>query len=193
MNRSELKAFAKEQLAGNHFTMIFLMIVFVAVFGICGMIPLIGAVVAILIASPISLGYLNANIKLIKGEEINIGDLFGQMHLFGKSIWLNIQISVFTTLWSLLFFIPGIIKSLSYSAAKYILIANPELSAGEALEKSMKLMDGHKMELFFLQLSFILWEILIAITFGVAGFYVIPYMNATMANFYIKIGAINKV
>lgn len=193
MNRSELKTFAKEQLAGNHFTMIFLMIVFVAVLGICGMIPIVGAIITILIASPISLGYLNANIKLIKGEEISIGDLFGQMHLFGKSVWLNIQISVFITLWSLLFFVPGIIKSLSYSAAKYILIANPELSAGEALKKSMELMDGHKMELFLLQLSFILWEILTAITFGVAGFYVIPYMNATMANFYIKIGAVNKV
>jgi uncharacterized membrane protein len=49
------------------------------------------------------------------------------------------------------------------------------------------MMDGHKMEAFVLLLSFILWFFLIGITFGIAAIYVVPYLNATMVNFYNKI------
>ena len=45
-------------------------------------------------------------------------------------------------------------------------------------------MNGHKMELFLLQLSFIGWMFLSALTFGILILYVGPYMEATMARFY---------
>lgn len=67
---------------------------------------------------------------------------------------MNILVSIFTFLWSLLFFIPGLVKGLAYSVAPYILAINPDVTASEAIAKSMKLMNGHKMELFILQLSF---------------------------------------
>lgn len=69
----------------------------------------------------------------------------------------------------------------------YVLADNPELTASEALAKSQSIMRGHKMELFILQLSFIGWFFLVGITFGIAAIYVLPYMSATMANFYNSI------
>ena len=85
---------------------------------------------------------------------------------------------------SLLLVIPGIIKVFSYAAAPFILADNPELTAREALSESKRIMDGHKFDLFVLQLSFFWWSILSAITFGIAYIYVVPYFQATMANFY---------
>jgi uncharacterized membrane protein len=61
------------------------------------------------------------------------------------------------------------------------------MPALEAIDKSKEMMNGHKMELFVLNLSFIGWGLLCAITFGIAGIWVIPYMNATIANFYKSI------
>ena len=62
--------------------------------------------------------------------------------------------SIYTFLWSLLLIIPGVIKGLSYSMTPFILTDKPELSANEAIELSMKMMDGHKMDLFVLLLIF---------------------------------------
>ena len=43
------------------------------------------------------------------------------------------------------------------------------------------------MDLFVIFLSFIGWGLLCAVTFGIAGVYVFPYMEATMVNFYNEI------
>ena len=92
--------------------------------------------------------------------------------------------SLFTYLWALLFFIPGIVKALSYSMAPYILAENKGKSALECINESKEMTKGHKMELFVLGLSFIGWGLLCGITFGIAAIWVAPYMQATMANVY---------
>ena len=48
-------------------------------------------------------------------------------------------------------------------------------------------MDGHKMDLFALYLSFIGWFILVVISFGLLSFYVIPYLQMSLAVFYQNI------
>lgn len=45
-------------------------------------------------------------------------------------------------------------------------------------------MNAYKKKLFFLQLSFIRWYILIPFTFGLILIYVIQYLNATFFEFY---------
>ena len=64
---------------------------------------------------------------------------------------------------------------------------NPELSVVDVLKESARIMKGHKFELFVLQLSFLGWMILSGLTFGIVGFYVIPYYNATLTNYYLSI------
>ena len=97
------------------------------------------------------------------------------------------MIAIFTCLWSLLFIIPGIIKAISYYMAYFVLADNPELSAKEALDESKRITSGHIGDLFVLYLSFISWVLLGAITCGLALIYVVPYMQTTMANYYLEL------
>ena len=90
----------------------------------------------------------------------------------------------FTILWSLLLVIPGIIKSYSYAMTSFILKDEPEMKNNAAIEKSMVMMDGNKMKLFMLDLSFIGWAILCLFTFGIGFFFLQPYMQASHAAFY---------
>jgi uncharacterized membrane protein len=93
--------------------------------------------------------------------------------------------SLYIFLWSLLFVIPGIVKSYEYYLIPYLLAENPNLSKERAFEISMQTMKGEKWKLFVLQLSFIGWYLLgyLACCFGII--FVLPYFNATMAEFYM--------
>lgn len=102
------------------------------------------------------------------------------MRIFGTTLLMNVYIF----LWTLLFIFPGIIKSISYSQTYYVLKDNPEFKFNEAIERSMEMMEGHKMQYFLLMLSFIGWIILIILTCGILSLWVTPYMNATFANYY---------
>lgn len=97
-------------------------------------------------------------------------------------------VMLYTTLWSLLFIIPGIIKFYSYSQTMFIKAENPEIPASRAIELSKTMMNGHKADLFFLQMSFLGWFILSAFTYNILGIiYVFPYYFAAMAFAYEEI------
>jgi len=187
MTRIELKSAAKEQISGKIGILFVMMLIVGVIGGACAFIPVLGPIGTLIITSAFEISLCMIYLKLAKNEEISIGDLFNGFNITGKAVWLSIITYVFTFLWSLLFIIPGIIKSYSYSMAPYILADNPELTANEALSKSKEIMDGHKFDLFVLQLSFFWWYILGAITFGIAYIYVVPYVSATTTNFYNSI------
>lgn len=187
MTRAELKSAAKEQIKGNIGKLLLVMIIIFAIGLVCGFIPFVGSIVAFIITPALSLGVYKMYLKLSKKEEISIPDMFSGFNQTGRALWLNILIAVFTWLWSLLFVIPGIIKSYAYSMSYLILADNPDLTAREALRKSKEMMNGHKWDLFVLYLSFFWWYLLVGITFGIAGIYVGPYVNATVVNFYNSI------
>ena len=183
MNRAELKAAAKEQIKGNIGMLFLCGLIVIAICLACSFIP----VASILVTPPLSVGICMVYLGLTEGKKAEVGTMFQGFQVFGKSIWLTILVAVFTFLWTLLFYIPGIIKSYSYSMAFYVLADNPEMTAREALRESKEIMKGHKWELFVIYLSFILWHLLAIATLGIAYIYVGPYMSATVANFYQKI------
>ncbi len=96
--------------------------------------------------------------------------------------------NLFQFLWALLFIIPGIIKHYSYRFVPYILAENPDLPAQEIINQSRQMMNGHKWEAFVLDLSFLLWWILGALTCGIAGiFWTAPYVFQTNAEYYLSL------
>lgn len=143
--------------------------------------------VCILIFPALQIGQKKTYLRNAQGEETGLKYLMSGFSNYGNSISLCILTNFFALLWSFLFFIPGIIKLLSYSMAPYILAENPEISALEAINLSKRMMDGHKWELFTLYLSFFWWMLLCSLTFGLAVIYVGPYIEATVANFYIEL------
>lgn len=91
-------------------------------------------------------------------------------------------------LWSLLFVIPGIYKSYQYRMVSYILAEHPDTDYRQALQVSKDMMNGEKWHAFVLDLSFILWHMLGAITCGIVElFYVNPYTWLTDAALYRKL------
>ena len=88
-------------------------------------------------------------------------------------------------LWSLLLVIPGIIKAYEYRMIPYLLAENPNLTTEEAFQLSRQMMDGQKANAFVLDMSFIGWEFLSSLTWGLLGiFYVSPYVHLTDAALY---------
>lgn len=158
---------------------------------------MIACVLAIVIAFAVS-AFL-VNIVQIGGcrffmenreHKTNVGQVF---FAFGDSNYMNCVKTMFwkdlcLLGWTLLFIVPGIIKGYAYRMIPYILAENPGISRQRAFAISEQMMDGHKMEAFVLELSFLGWDFLSAFTAGIVGiFYVNPYKNATFTEFYMAV------
>jgi len=185
MNYSEMKLRAKEQLKTRYWY-VFLMTLIVGIISGAS-IPMI---VGLLLMGPLTVGLSYALIDVVENPNgsDNYEFLFeGFKQSFVTSFLAILLTQVFTFLWSLLFIIPGIIKAFSYSMTAFIITENPTIDPMEAIAKSQEMMRGHKFELFMLHLSFIGWYLLGIITFGLALFFVIPYVQTTVANFYVEL------
>ena len=112
-----------------------------------------------------------------------------KVDFLGNLITALLQV-IFIALWSMLFFIPGIVKTYSYAMTFYVKCDHPEYTATQAITESRKLMDGYKMKLFLLQLSFIGWMIVGSLCFGIGTLWVYTYMQAATAEFYQELKAI---
>ncbi len=152
--------------------------VFGAIFSIAGLI------ISTLIGGPLNLGTSECFLKLVRGQRVELVNMFDGFKNFVKGFILQLLNTIFIALWSLLFVIPGIIKAYSYSMGFYILADNPGMEANDARKKSMEMMYGYKWRLFCLDFSFIGWYILCFLTLGILTLWVVPYHNAARAEFY---------
>lgn len=81
--------------------------------------------------------------------------------------------------------IGGIIKTYSYEMVPYIIAENPDISGKEAISLSRRMMNGHKMEAFILDISFLFWDLLGYVSFGlVSGMWAVPYKTAAFSEMY---------
>lgn len=147
--------------------------------------------VAFLIGGAVELGYAQFLLKQHDGKEIAFNDLFSQFHRFGQGFAQKFLRGLYIFLWSLLLVIPGIVKSFSYAMTPFIMSDHPELSASEAITHSKEMMDGHKWDLFVLNLTFIGWSILCVLTLNIGYIALNPYLNAAYAVFYRQISSQN--
>ncbi len=182
-SRADLKERAKASLKGN------LLITFVAILisGVAVSIPVVG----LFLYPVIYVGLIALIINVSNGFKGDIATMFVHFPIFLKAFAVIYLMGIFVMLWSLLLVIPGIIKTYSYAMAPYILAENPDKGIFEVIDDSKRMMNGHKMELFMLTLSFIPWLLLVGVTFGIAVIYVSPYMQVTFANFYKEVKALD--
>ena len=118
-----------------------------------------------------------------------ISQMFDGFNCFGKAFWSAFLTGLFIMLWSLLFIIPGIIKTYSYAMTYFIIADDPDVGTLEAITRSRQLMDGNKWRLFCLSLRFIGWWILCLFTLGIGFLWLWPYMMAATAAFYRDVEA----
>lgn len=151
----------------------------------------LGSLLQIFVYSVLSLGVMNAFLKLLReGDDRLTSNMFQiAFKNYWHKVWGMFLMHLFIFLWTLLFIIPGIVKAFSYAMTPYILDERPELSAGEAIDHSRAMMKGHKFDLFWLYLSFIGWGILCIFTLGIGLLWLVPYMQTAVAAFYEDVKA----
>ncbi|MEG1335708.1 MAG: DUF975 family protein [Clostridiales bacterium] len=210
--RSDLKQSAKEQLAGKWGTVIGCYLIFICFTAVLNFVllfftdysvdmkPLLAALVdfatitvTLLVTAPLTLGWIYLILKIVRGKLVSVSTIFEGFKRFLPAFLVMFLMQVFISLWALLLIVPAIIKSFSYAMAIYILADDEDISPLDAITKSRKMMVGHKWEYFVLQLSFVVWFLLVCVTFGLASLYVGPYMEVTMGNFYQRLKAENAV
>lgn len=139
----------------------------------------------LLIFNPLTVGckrffVVNSNAPAELGEL-----LYGFKKGYGGMVVGMFMRDVFVALWSVLFIVPGIIKSLSYRMVPYILAEEPGISGMEAIKRSKQMMNGHKMNTFLLDLSFFGWFLLSVFSLGIVNtLWTEPYVEATGAELY---------
>jgi uncharacterized membrane protein len=144
----------------------------------------LASLISFLLSGPLTYGIATYFMKLVRGSEPLLEDMFGGLKYFINTFLLNLVTWIFIALWSLLFVIPGIVAMLRYSMSYYIMNDNPGITCMEAINQSKEMMRGHKGKLFLLILSFIGWAILSIFTLGIGLLWVGAYYNTAKVNFY---------
>lgn len=177
------KTKAKEALSNNWGAAIIACIVFGIAVSLTSSIS--AGLAYLILWGPLSIAYCLFMMSLIRNEKIEMADLCQRfINNFLHKFFAGILTSLYTFLWSLLLVVPGIVKSYSYAMTFYIMADDETITANDAINKSQKMMDGNKLQLFLLDLSFLGWYLLSFVTFGFALLYAEPYHQAARAAFY---------
>lgn len=176
---------ARAALKGKWGMAVAVALIYYAIFGALQVFPhIVTFLAALLVVNVIAIGVLFIFLDVSNGKEIDIKNIFEGFKDYGRYILGLLLVFVYTLLWTLLLIIPGIIKSISYSMTPYLMRENPEMEGEEAIRLSMKMMYGHKMDYFLLQLSFIGWALLCILTLGIGLLWLVPYILTAEAEFY---------
>lgn len=190
MDRVRAKEDAKAQLKGNWGLAIAAFLVAQIIVGVGGMasaIPVAGWVVTSILSGVMALGIVKFSLLFTTSTKPELTIIFAGFQNFLKAWLLSLVVGIFTLLWSLLLFIPGIIKGLSYSMATFILAENPDMQIMEAINRSKEITKGQIWNLFVMYLSFLGWGIVAMLTLGIGYLWLVPYMNITVANVYLQL------
>lgn len=185
-SNAEIRKETRTLMSGNWSTMVLLALVFGVIYTLTSMsFPLV-----LLVYCPLALGLVISMLSLVRRtKQVKVNDLFSAFNstYYWKSMGLGVLIGVYTFLWSLLLVVPGIVKAYSYFLAPYILADNPDITADEAICRSMRLMEGHKMQLFLMSLGYIGLTLLSALLLFIPMLWLTPYYNAVYAKFYEEV------
>lgn len=148
---------------------------------------LFAAVIYFVLGSFIGVGYAKFNLNLVDKKNAAFETLFEYFSHWKTTTIARLLRALYVFLWSLLFIIPGIVAGFSYAMTDYILAEDPELTADEAISQSKSIMMGNKWRFFCLQFSFIGWDILATLAFGIGHLWLTPYKQAAYAAFYREV------
>ena len=212
MNRKEIKARAKEFAFNNKWNIwkpvLIYYLIYYGIGIILGVLSVAlkldpeGIVVSLLDlalslgTAPMMVGTTYYLIKLVKGKDVDaVKDLFAKYSIFGVIILSSLYIGIVTSLWSLLFVIPGIVYAFKVMMVPYLLADTgfENKSIGELIDTSKHMMDGYKRDYFKFALSFIGWIFLSMLTFGIALIWAVPYIEVACVMYYEELKKIKKV
>lgn len=119
-----------------------------------------------------------------RGQSLEVGNLFCAFGEYGRVLLTSLLETLYIGLWTLLFIVPGVVKSFSYALVPYLMKDDPNLAYNAAITKSRQMMMGHKGELFCLYFSFTGWFLLSLVSLGIGFLWLTPYVETAVAHFY---------
>jgi len=198
INRAELKRYAKNQLrgkwglaVGSTIVVLLIQLAFniisrftednIAVF-------ILFTLVSMVISTVMSIGMCRFSLNYAyEDKQPELKDIFSGFPIILKVVGLSILLGLIVIVGTILLIIPGIIFSFMFSQSYYILADDNSKSIIQCLKESAAMMKGYKFKYFVLSLSFLGWIILGMIPLGIGLLWVVPYMNVTVASFYLKV------
>lgn len=164
----------------------------VAVAGILTGAVLIALVIAALVkaflVNPVEVGANRFFKNNVNDSTTSFGVLGEGFSDFGRTFMTLLIRDVLVAVGLALFVIPGVYLMYAFRMVPFIVKDNPELSAIEVLKRSNEMMNGNKWQAFLLDLSFIGWYLLGAVTFGLGWFlWANPYHMSTNAALYLEL------
>lgn len=183
----EIRRAARYALKGHWTQAVLATLVFTLVTGAAGSIPLVG----LLVVCPLEFGFMLCFLRLVRGEDSDemVGDQFNVFNNYGRVLGTSLLVLLYTLLWTMLFIIPGIVKSYAYAMTPYVMNDRPDLDADDCIHESRMMMKDYKWKLFCMDLSFIGWAILCIFTLGIGLLWLQPYIEASHAKFYEELKA----
>lgn len=154
-------------------------------------ISVISLLLSLFVLNPLSVGMhrfflKNADEKASVGENAS----FPFNNSYGNIVKVSFSTNLFIVLLSLLLIFPGVIASYTWRMVPFILAENPGMTGTQARKMSEKMMYGNKLDAFILDLSFIGWLFIGALTFGGGNLiWTNPYKYATDAELYKTLSA----
>lgn len=201
MNRVELKEWAKQKISGNignifigigiifAISLLFSFGVGIVqiIFGETSFITFIVSLVVEFLLVPLQIGLNGYMMGFVQNDTFNRDAIFAPYDDTFKIIGAYILMSFVIMIGFIFFIIPGIYLAFSYALVPYLLVTNKDLSITETLELSRKMMNGHKLDLFVLGISFLGWMLLVPCTFGIILIWLYPYMMTATTKFFVDI------
>ena len=179
----ELRDRAWNSLTGKYWSLIIMLLVFAMISGAAGSFTMgLLSLLTLPMSYALSVAFLNVSRTQCNPQLESMFTVYRDNFL--KAFLVPLLQGLFVFLWSLLFVIPGVIMAYAYSMAIYVANDNPDMQAMDAIRKSRELMDGHKWDLFVLDLSFIGWILLCLLTCGIGFFFLAPYIEMAHVEFY---------
>lgn len=143
----------------------------------------LAGLISLVIGGAAHVGLCRYHLNLHDRREARFSDLLYAADRFGSVLCMHVLRSLLITAGMILLVVPGIVLAFGLSQAGWILAEDRECGAAEALRRSWQLMCGHKLQLFFLELSFIGWAILAGMIL-IGPLFLTPYRLAAQASFY---------
>ena len=157
------------------------------VLGAAFIMSVIGFLLSVFVGTPAEIGLCNYFIKNTDSTPSFKDAFSGYKVKYARNAGALLLVAIKSILWTLLFIIPGIIKSFEYQIIPYILADDPEITTKDAFKKAKEMMTGNKWRLFKLDLSFFGWYVLCVLTLGIGTIFLLPYLNAAIAEFYVEL------
>lgn len=137
-----------------------------------------------LISGAVTVGFAAFFLGIVQEGAARPEKLFVGFQRYGKSLGVSFFLVLFIFLWSLLLFIPGVIKGFSYAMAFFIVADDEECGPLEAITRSKEMMKGRKWKFFCLHWRFLGWALLGIPTLGLGYLWLVPYIQTSLAQFY---------